>query len=92
MVIGVDDNGKAFEPSPDPRLDRMREALRGVNEGNASNTLRPILSDMSLWGVDLCEIGMAHTVTAFFEEMISGDGAVRATLEKYVLKNRKEIV
>lgn len=83
-LLATDDSGRAFEPSPDPRLDEMREKLCGVNADNAKEKLHPVLSDASVWGVDLYETGMAKAVTGYFEEMLGGVGAVRATLEKYV--------
>lgn len=85
-LIGVDDEGNAFECSPDPLLSAMQETLHGMTVGGTIDAarLRPILSDASIFGVDLYACGLAQKVTAYFEELMAGPGAVRATLKKYL--------
>lgn len=85
-LIGVDDEGKVFEISPDPLLSAMQEKLSGITLGGQihAEQLRPILSDSSIFGVDLYECGLAETVIGYFKELMAGPGAVRATLKKYV--------
>lgn len=85
-LIGVDDEGKPFEPSPDPMLCVMQEKLEGLTLGGEirEEQIRPILSDAAIWGVDLNACGLGETVLGFFREMMAGPGAVRATLKKYV--------
>jgi len=85
-LIGVDDEGKAFELSPDPLLPAMQEKLKGITLGGDFNDeqLQPILSDASIFGVDLYECGLANKVIGYFRELIAAPGAVRATLKKYV--------
>lgn len=46
--------------------------------------LRPILSNKQLFGLDLYEIGLGEMIAGYFKEMISGKGAVMATLQKYI--------
>ena len=46
--------------------------------------LRPILSDASIFAVDLYECDLADKVIGCFIELMAGPGAVRATLRKYV--------
>lgn len=82
-LMGVDDEGKDFEPSPDPRLEEMRGRLQGVSfthNENADKALRPILSDASIFGVDLAEAGLADRVIAAFKRMNAEPGAVRAEI------------
>ncbi|MCC8128158.1 MAG: mannitol dehydrogenase family protein [Clostridiales bacterium] len=85
-LIGVDDQGNAFECSPDPLLASMQEKLAGMTLGGAINEeqLRPILSDTVIFGVDLYECGLADKVIGYFKELMAGPGAVRATLKKYI--------
>lgn len=85
-LMGVDDRGRAFEPSPDPMLDTMQEKLAGITLGGAidEGQIRPILSDKTIWGVDLNRCGLADKVIGYFRQLIAGPGAVRATLKKYV--------
>jgi len=86
-LMGVDDQGKAFEPSPDPRLAEESAYVKPIklgDKGPFDDRLRPILSDKSLFGVDLYACGLAPLVTKYFTELVLGVGAVRKTLEKYV--------
>ena len=89
-VMGVDDNGKAFEPSPDPLLEKAKSFVEGIELGASIDKaaikakLLPILKDATIFGVDLEESGLSDRVLSYFEELIAGTGAVRATLKKYV--------
>ena len=85
-LIGVDDEGKAFECSSDPLLASLQDKLAGAKLGAANDAeiLRPILSDASIFGVDLYEAGLAEKITGYWQELMAGTGAVRATLHKYV--------
>ena len=46
--------------------------------------LKPILSNPALFAVDLYEAGLAGKVTGYLKKMLTGPGAVRATLEELV--------
>ena len=89
-VMGVDDNGKSFEPSPDPLLEKAKSFVEGIELGASIDKdtikakLLPILKDATIFGVDLEEAGLSDRVLSYFEELIAGTGAVRATLKKYV--------
>lgn len=85
-LIGVGDAGKPFACSPDPLLEAMQAHLAGMTLGGEidAEKLRPILSDASVFAVDLYECGLAGKVIDYFKELMAGPGAVRATLKKYV--------
>ncbi|MFA6688693.1 MAG: mannitol dehydrogenase family protein [Sphaerochaetaceae bacterium] len=86
-LMGVDDNGGTFELSPDPLLSHVCPYVASVRLGDAGpfdETLRPILSDAKIFGVDLYEAKLAPLVVSYFTELVAGPGAVRRTLEKYV--------
>ena len=86
-LLAVDDEGKAFTPSPDPLLQNVQEALQGVVLGDVSSAkgkLRPILSNKGIFGSDLYEVGLGEKIEGYFEELIAGPHAVRNTLVKYV--------
>lgn len=85
-LIGIDDKGKAFDISPDPLLPSMQEKLAGITLGGEidAEQLRPILSDASIFAVNLYECGLAEKIIGYFKELMAGRGAVRATLKKYV--------
>ena len=63
-----------------------QEKLAGITLGSEIDPekLRPILSDASIFAVDLYACGLAETVIGYFTELMAGKGAVRATLKKYV--------
>jgi len=84
-LLGMDDNGTPFEPSPDPLLDHLRKYLDGITIGSPGpfeDRLRPILSDARLFGVNLYDAGLAEKVQYYFAEMVSGKGAVSKLLAR----------
>ncbi|HKM06547.1 MAG TPA: mannitol dehydrogenase family protein, partial [Sphaerochaeta sp.] len=86
-LMGVDDAGKAFTPSPDPRLSDVSEHIKGISLGDKgpfSEQLKPILSDKAIFGVDLYANGMASLIETYYAELVASKGAVRKTLEKYL--------
>ncbi len=86
-LMAVDDEGKAFELSPDPLLDTVCPYVADIKLGDdvdVEAALKKVLSDKSIFGVDLYEAGLAERVCGYFKELIAGPGAVRATLKKYV--------
>ena len=89
-LLAVDDKGQAMECSPDPMLSTLQEQLGGVKLGQPESAsdalLAPILSNAALFGVDLCQAGVAVKVGGMLREELAGPGAVRQTLTKY-LKN-----
>lgn len=86
-LMGLYDTGEVMEISPDPTAAGVQEALKTVEFGNpASYTgqLKPVLSNKTLFAVDLCEAGLAPRIETMFCEMLAGKGAVRDTLKKYL--------
>ena len=86
-LLAVDDDGNGFELSPDPMLDELRGKLSGVELGkpeSAEGKLKPILSNANIFGSDLYKAGLGEKIEGMFREELSGKGAVRATLHKYV--------
>ena len=85
-LMGIGDNGKTFELSPDPLLEAVRVYVKDIKIGDrvSSDSLLELLSNKSIFGVDLHEVGMADKVVSYFNDMIAGEGAVRNTLMKVV--------
>lgn len=86
-LMAVDDEGKAFELSPDPLLSVVcpyAEQLKLEPGQNTEAVIGPVLKMKQIFGVDLYEAGLAELVCGYLKEMTAGPGAVRATLRKYV--------
>ena len=86
-LMGINDEGQPFEQSSDPRLDEVKQYVKDVKLGEATDVhavLSPILKDASIFAVDLYEAGLGEKIEGMFGELIAGPGAVRATLKKYV--------
>ena len=85
-LMGVDDNGDAFDLSPDPLLATVRPYVQDLKLGapadreTLSKTLAPLLSDASIFGVDLISAGLSDRVLDAFVSMLHGPGAVADTL------------
>ena len=85
-LMAVNDEGEAFELSPDPLLETVCPYVSDIKLGDkdAADKIRPLFANTAIWGVDLNEAGLADQVAGYFEELVSGKGAVRSTLKKYV--------
>ncbi len=85
-LMAVDDCGNSFTCS-DPLLESVTPFVADYklsSEKKDLSRLDALLSNDKIFGVDLTAIGMADMVKSYFEELSSGVGAVKATLEKYI--------
>ena len=85
-LLGVDDQGQPFDRSPDPMLPYLDNLLEGIELGGEpakEKQLYPLLSNKSIFGANLYEVGLADRVTDMFAELTRGPGAIRTTLIKY---------
>lgn len=84
-LLGIDDTGNAFECSPDPLLAAAQEKVAGLALGSSDlGNIKELLSDSSIFGVNLYEVGLGEKVEGYVRELLAGTGAVRATLQKYL--------
>jgi len=83
-LLGIDDNGEKFTISPDPLADTLQGILDGVSLGDTTSNVRDIISNETIFGVNLYEVGLGKKIETMFYEMLEGKGAVRKTLEKYL--------
>ena len=87
-LLAVDDEGKPMACSSDPMLETLQKQLAAVKLGDPASAsgevLAPILSNPALFAEDLCRIGLADKIGGMLREMLTGPGAVRTTLEKYL--------
>ena len=86
---GIDDNGNAFTPSPDPLLAELQAIVEPLEVGSTSqdySCLRTLYSRKDVFGLDLYEAGLGDRIEGFVRELFAGKGAVRKTLHKYVVR------
>lgn len=83
-LLGIDDNGNEFTISPDPLADTLQGILKGVSLGATTSNVNEILSNETIFGVNLYEVGLGEKIESMFYEMLEGQGAVRRTLEKHL--------
>ena len=86
-LLAVDDNGQKFELSPDPMIPELTSQLSGIQVGKPETfnaQLKPILSNAHIFGVNLYDVGLGEKIESMFRDEISGVGAVRVALKKYL--------
>ena len=84
---GIDDTGRAFEPSPDPLLEELRAIVAPleVREGEQDfSCLKELYKRRDVFGADLYGTGLGERIEGMAAELFAGPGAVRRTLHKYV--------
>lgn len=86
-MLGVDDYGKKYELAPDPMKEEIQDQLKDIVVGQPEtfkNQLKPILSNERIFFINIYETGLGEKIEIMFCEMISGPGAVKETIHKYV--------
>lgn len=86
-LLAIDDKGNAFVPSPDPLLESSQKFVTGISLGDKGpfhSQIEGLLSNKVIFGVDLYAAGLGEKVESYFAELVSGKGAIRATLAKYL--------
>ena len=88
-LMGIDDKGNDMNISPDPMLEELQKHIKNIqfkNKDSIGNNLKPILSDKTIFAVDLYDekINLASKIEGYFSEMISKENAVKECLKKYI--------
>jgi len=84
---GIDDQGKAFMPSPDPLLDELMQIVAPLEIGRAEqdwSPLRTLFSRKDIFAVDLYEVGIGERCEELAKKLYAGVGAVRKTVHEVV--------
>lgn len=82
-LLGKDDKWADMPISSDPMLEELQKALGDITLGDKHPSLegvRNILSNVSIFGTDLCANGMYKMIEDYFVAMIQEPGSVRAIL------------
>lgn len=77
-LTGIDDNGQAFEISPDPLGADLQQAVK------EPASLEKLLTNADIFGVDLVQIGLSEKIKGHLKALSQGPGAVRETLHRVV--------
>lgn len=88
-LMGINDNGNPFIPSPDPLLKKLQDNLKNIKFGvlsSVKNNLKPILSNKELFKVNLYETNLGIRIENLFKFMIRGKHAIRQTLKEQLEK------
>ena len=88
-LLGVDDKGAEFTCSPDPLLADLQARLADVKLGETDAArvhaaVEPILSNTEIFDCNLYELGLGEKIEGMFLELLAGEGAVAATIKKYI--------
>ncbi|MBO4474933.1 MAG: mannitol dehydrogenase family protein, partial [Clostridiales bacterium] len=86
-LLGVDDNGDPMELSSDPLLPSLQQQLSNVHFGNPDSVdgnLTELLKNESVFGADLVACRLAPKIEFMLSEMLSGPGAVKRTIQKFI--------
>lgn len=85
-IMGIDDNGQAFEISADPLLESAQADIAAVKFGQSlkGGELDKILSREEIWGYNVLTSPLKDAVISAFESLNAGPGAVRNTLHRVV--------
>lgn len=88
-LLAVDDSGNAFEISPDPMAEHFQNELKtqGISykmEGSVSGKLSGILSNETVFGLDINKTGLTPVIEKYLDDLIKENGAVRNTLHSAV--------
>lgn len=87
-LMGIDDRGKRFELSLDPMLETLKPYIEQLKFGEKieveelNHILKPLLSNEKIFGINLYEVSLDKLVCRYLAEMLRGQGAVQAVLER----------
>ncbi|ERL45841.1 mannitol dehydrogenase family protein [Lactiplantibacillus paraplantarum] len=87
FLMAIQDDGQAFEPSRDPLLSELQPYVATIQLGDnvdAHEVLKPILSNQSIFSVDLDKAGLTSQIETYFTDMIAAPGAVAKTLHSVI--------
>lgn len=84
-LLAIDDQGNNFEPSPDPLLEQLQNQLSVIKLGEQDKqkvheAVAPILSNETIFGVDLYDVGLGEVIEDDFLKLLAKPGAIKETI------------
>lgn len=86
-LIGINDEGNAFDLSSDPLMEDLKKELNNVKYGepeSAFGNIDSLLSNKAIFAVDLIECGLKDKIENMLSSMLKGPSAVAETIKEYV--------
>jgi fructuronate reductase len=86
-MLAEDDAGRFMPLSPDPMNEEIQFMLGDIITGHPETfdvQLKPLLSNVNIFGSDLYEAGIGTLIEDLFRDMLRGPGSVRDTLIEYL--------
>ena len=86
-MLAEDDEGGFMPLSPDPMNEEIQFMLGDIITGHPETfdvQLKPLLSNVNIFGSDLYEAGIGTLIEDLFRDMLRGPGSVRDTLIEYL--------
>ena len=86
-LLAVDDKGAPMEVSSDPLREELQAKLSGIvwnDPASYRGELKGILSNASIFGLDLSATPLAERIEGYFLRLLEGPGAVRRLLHAEV--------
>ena len=83
-LLAVDDKGGRIEVSADPLKDELQSLLSGIvwnDPATGKGRLAPILSNASIFGLDLTATPLAAKIEGYFLKLLEGPGSARRLLQ-----------
>ncbi|MCT3396380.1 mannitol dehydrogenase family protein [Lentilactobacillus hilgardii] len=84
-LMGINDKGETFEPSPDPMFEDLHKQVAGFKLGDSNvdvhDAVKSILSNKGIFGLDLYAAGLGDKVEEYFKQMLAGKGTIVKTLK-----------
>ena len=85
-LMGYNDKGEKFELSPDPYIEVLKHLIDKLEFGkndNSDEVIMEIISNKSIFGLDLRDTPLCDKILGYFKELNSGVNSVINTLKKY---------
>ncbi|KRM12142.1 mannitol dehydrogenase family protein [Paucilactobacillus suebicus] len=94
-LMGINDKGETFEPSPDPMYDELHAKVADLKLGSSDvdvhEDVKGILSNKGIFNLDLYEVGLGDKIEAYFKQELAGAGAIEQVLHDTLAAKGQEV-
>ncbi|KRK48310.1 mannitol dehydrogenase family protein [Secundilactobacillus kimchicus] len=94
-LMGINDKGETFEPSPDPMFDELHAKVAEFSLGDSTvdvhSAVESILSNEGIFGANLYQVGLGEKIEDDFKAMLAGPGAIESSLKEMLSEKGQEV-